>query len=361
MKKIIIAALCLLCAISIVIAQRSMAPNAPKAADAESMFKQITAIEPPAFDQSKQNDQQYIQAYMAKRQEAITKVMDLTQQFYERFPDHPQAMPLMMQRWAFMAQQGKIATVMDETDKILAKQISPEAKTDVLFIRAYGQMLAEDQPSSKSVTAIDEFIKAAPKDERGGELLFHLAESDTDTTKQVAAYKRIIEQYPNAVAAAQAKGMLRQSEGIGKPFELSFTDAISGKQIDVQKDLKGKIVLIDFWATWCGPCVAEMPEMKKTYEQYKAKGVEFIGVSLDEPETSGGLTKLKAFVKDNQIPWPQYYQGKQWESEFSRGWGITGIPANFLIDADGKLANTQARGKLDQLIPELIAKRDAKK
>jgi hypothetical protein len=103
-----------------------------------------------------------------------------------------------------------------------------------------------------------------------------------------------------------------------------------------------------------------MPEMKATYEKYKDKGVEFLGVSLDDPESEGGLKKLKDFVAENKVPWPQYYQGKGWESEFSKGWGITAIPCVFIVDADGKLYSNLAHGKLDTLIPELIKKRDTK-
>jgi thiol-disulfide isomerase/thioredoxin len=134
----------------------------------------------------------------------------------------------------------------------------------------------------------------------------------------------------------------------------SLTD-LDGKPIGAET-LKGKVVVVDFWATWCGPCVAEMPHMKELYTEYKDKGVEFIGVSLDAPESEGGLTKLKEFVKQNDITWPQYYQGKGWESEFSAGWGINGIPALFVIDADGNLNSTSARGQLETIVPELLAK-----
>ena len=100
--------------------------------------------------------------------------------------------------------------------------------------------------------------------------------------------------------------------------------------------------------------------MKELYAKYKPQGVEFIGVSLDQPESEGGLKQLKEFVAKNQIGWPQYYQGKGWASEFSSSWGVNSIPCVFVVDSNGNLASTSARGKLEQLIPELIAKRDNK-
>ena len=119
--------------------------------------------------------------------------------------------------------------------------------------------------------------------------------------------------------------------------------------------------MVDFWATWCGPCVAEMPKMKELYAEYKDKGVEFIGVSLDQPKEQGGLDKLKEFVAKNEIAWPQYYQGKGWESEFSTSWGINSIPCVFVVDAEGNLSSVEARGKLETLIPEHLEKAKGKK
>ena len=69
---------------------------------------------------------------------------------------------------------------------------------------------------------------------------------------------------------------------------------------------------------------------------------------------------LKKFVKDKDIAWPQYYQGNFWSSEFSKSWGINSIPCVFIVDADGNLASTEARGKLEELIPKLLQKAKAK-
>ena len=148
-------------------------------------------------------------------------------------------------------------------------------------------------------------------------------------------------------------------ERVGQPFRLEFTDAIKGTTVSMEK-LKGKVVVVDFWATWCGPCIAEIPNMKKLYDRYKEQGVEFIGVSLDQPVEKGGLAKLKEYVADSGIEWPQYYQGNSWQSEFTMSWGIDSIPRVFLVDADGNLASVEARGKLEKLIPEYLEKAKTK-
>ena len=139
---------------------------------------------------------------------------------------------------------------------------------------------------------------------------------------------------------------------------MEFTDAITGSPVSV-KSLKGRVVIIDFWATWCGPCVAEMPKMMQLYAQYHDRGVEFIGVSLDRPEETGGLDRLKEFVKKNGIPWPQYYQGHYWQSEFSTSWGINAIPKVFVVDPEGKLYSVEGRGNLETMIPQLLRKASA--
>jgi RNA polymerase sigma factor (sigma-70 family) len=172
---------------------------------------------------------------------------------------------------------------------------------------------------------------------------------------------RIVREYPDSFQGRLIQGERRQRDRIGEPFELEFNDAITGRHVSM-KDLRGKVVVVEFWATWCGPCVEEVPEMQRLYAEYHAKGVAFIGVSHDDPEAEGGLEALRAFVAERKIPWPQYYQGMDSRraltgeptGDFSESWGVSSIPAVFLIDAEGNLYSTEARGKLDTLIPRLL-------
>jgi thiol-disulfide isomerase/thioredoxin len=118
--------------------------------------------------------------------------------------------------------------------------------------------------------------------------------------------------------------------------------------------LKGKIVLIDFWATWCGPCRAELPNVIATYGKYHDKGFEIIGVSLDSDRE-----KLDSFLKQqNGMTWPQFFDGKGWSNELAVKYGVEAIPFTVLVGADGKIIGTNLRGEaLGEAVGNALAKK----
>jgi thiol-disulfide isomerase/thioredoxin len=162
---------------------------------------------------------------------------------------------------------------------------------------------------------------------------------DTDVGRNVG---EVIEMLERQVAAEAALA-------VGKTFPDFSEQDTAGRPLSIA-GLKGKVVLVDFWATWCGPCIAELPTVTAAYDKYRAKGFEIVGISLDDNRAA-----LDAFVKDNKMAWPQFFDGQGWKNKLAQQYGINSIPATFLLDREGRIVAKNLRGEqLDQELSKLL-------
>ncbi|PSL48089.1 peroxiredoxin [Chitinophaga niastensis] len=135
-----------------------------------------------------------------------------------------------------------------------------------------------------------------------------------------------------------AKLVIMEKVAIGKPA-IEFTqNDVNGKPVKLS-DFKGKYVLLDFWASWCGPCRGENPSVVKAYNKFKNKNFTILSVSLDESESA-----WKAAIKEDGLTWAQVSSLKGWKNEVSKEYGVEGIPTNFLLSPEGTILAKNLRG-----------------
>jgi peroxiredoxin len=153
-----------------------------------------------------------------------------------------------------------------------------------------------------------------------------------------------------ALSVADTTVPAKQFISPGHPAPEFTMENLEGAQVRLS-DYRGQVVLLDFWATWCNPCIIELPNVLQTYREYKEKGFRIIGLSLDE-----NRGQLADFVKGRKVPWPQLFDGKGWKMEIAQLYRVSAIPATFLLDRSGTIRYKNVRGpELARRVEELLA------
>jgi peroxiredoxin len=191
---------------------------------------------------------------------------------------------------------------------------------EITFIKAHPDYVV-------SVEALKDAVGYLPDDIRIYDKLFDGLNKSVRESKDGAALRKTIDGFM-AVRIGAAAPLFTSSDTAGVAFNL--------------KDLRGKYVLLDFWASWCGPCREENPNVVKAYEQFKDKNFTVLGVSLDQPGKHDAWVKA---IKDDGLVWYHVSDLKYWKSEIAQQYSIRSIPQNFLIDPKGKIIAANLRGE----------------
>jgi len=193
---------------------------------------------------------------------------------------------------------------------------------------------------AKMEATLDDFILKYPDSYVAADLVLANKMAVVDLSKFEPIYNKLS---PRVLASFTGKNITdkynkAKNIAIGKAVDFTLPD-VNGKEFKLSS-MKGKYVLVDFWASWCVPCRAENPHLRKAYQELKEKNFEIVGVSLDDKREPW----LKA-VEIDQLPWTQVSDVKGFKTEVAVRFGITAIPQNFLIDPSGKIIAKDLRGE----------------
>lgn len=324
------------------------------------------AAQPPEYPDEwslKQPSKEDIAAFEKSNSELAAKAADKAREFYKKYPADARAEEARQQEYRLLSvavQLGATNRLKDvqalEADRLKDPNLDEDSRLELRMQQVQRSMAAtKDAKPAERLTELEKTArtlqKEFPKRPEIQMLLLSTAEgwlSENRVENARALAKEVAGAESTPEIKEGAEDLLKKMERLNKPLNLKFK-AVDGREVDVQT-MKGKVVLVDFWATWCGPCIKELPNVKAAYERLHTKGFEIVGISFDQDQD-----KLVSMIEREKMPWPQHFESGG-QNKFGQEFGITGIPTMWLVDKKGNLRDLNARedlaGKVEKLLAE---------
>ena len=356
----------LLAATTLLAVVPAFAAEEPTPADTawKELRKAATPPSPPREWSVQRPSEEELAKFNRERAAKALAAADLAKAFYGGFAGDKRAVEARTLEYNLLTAVVELGDP-SVTDRMIALQdqlandpaVDEEQRLSMLLMAAKGALRTTGEPpAARLLKAKGLFLKAHemfPQRAEPAAYLLQLAEmllvyDQAEAAKDIA--QRLDKDGIEEDIRKEAKALQAKFDRIGKPVDIAFT-AIDGRKINLAQ-LKGKVVLIDYWATWCGPCIAGLPELKATYAKWHPKGFEILGISLDTD-----LEALQTMVKEREMPWPQFFDKENENNRFAEKFGITGIPTLWLIDKQGNLRFSDARADLEGKIAQLMAEK----
>jgi thiol-disulfide isomerase/thioredoxin len=188
-------------------------------------------------------------------------------------------------------------------------------------------------------------VKEFPDGPEGYDILMDLA-MDADLLKMHDLAEVMANSGGPPELTELGKGLQRRIDAVGRPLTIEFK-AADGRAVNLTT-LSNRVVLVDFWATWCPSCVALSPEIEKLYGQFHANGFDVVGINFDDD-----TNQAQRFIQDHDLAWPQYFGGR--ENKFGRDYSINAIPAVWLVDRKGIVRDIHGTTDLEAKVAKLMA------
>lgn len=334
-------------------AEKNLLPD-----DAEAAWKEVeNSVKPPTLPaewEGKQPTDEQREAFQELLAKKSAEAAAKSREFHTRFPAHAKAAEAKEKERQFLQQALRFGA--EDLPKSLESSLSEDEriaqKLNILNRRALAKQPQGMPAVLKEFEAgLRAMLKDYPTNSGLWGQLMIVAQNTDDPKHAAKILDEIVASPADDETKEHAKGMLRAQAALNRPLEIAFT-ATDGSAVDVQK-MKGKVVLLDFWASWCGPCIASLPEVTKLYDDYHEKGLEILGINLDKDRKA-----MDSAIQKFRIPWKQHYDGQGWGNKFALQYNVTAIPAMWLVDKRGILRTMNAREDLETKVKELLAESD---